>query len=56
MPCAPILLSGPAYERIAASSLKELIVTDSIPLRADVDTSKITVFPCTTCLPKCFSA
>jgi ribose-phosphate pyrophosphokinase len=29
------VLSGPAIERIAGSPLKELIVTDSIPLRAD---------------------
>ena len=41
--CTHAVLSGPAYERIAKSSLKELIVTDSIPLRQDVDTSKITV-------------
>ena len=43
--CTHPVLSGPAYERIAASSLQELIVTDSIPLRTDVDTSKITVLP-----------
>jgi ribose-phosphate pyrophosphokinase len=43
--CTHPVLSGPAYDRIAASSLKELIVTDSIPLREDVDTSKITVLP-----------
>ena len=54
--CTYPVLSGPAYERIAASSLKELIVTDSIPLREDVNASKITVLLCTTCLPKCFSA
>ncbi|MBQ9470931.1 MAG: ribose-phosphate pyrophosphokinase [Bacteroidales bacterium] len=37
------VLSGEAYERIAESQLQELIVTDTIPLRADKDTSKITV-------------
>ena len=29
------VLSGPAVERLAKSSLDELIVTDTIPLRAD---------------------
>jgi len=29
------VLSGPATERIAASPLKELIVTNTIPLRED---------------------
>ena len=37
------VLSGPAYDRINNSKLKEVIVTDSIPLRKDVDTSKFTV-------------
>lgn len=37
------VLSGPAYERINDSALSELIVTDTIPLRADKDTSKIRV-------------
>lgn len=37
------LLSGPAYERINDSVLKEVIVTDTIPLRSDKDTSKFTV-------------
>ncbi len=37
------ILSGPAYDRINASSLQEVIVTDSIPLRTDVDTTKFTV-------------
>ncbi len=37
------VLSGPAYERIAASALDEVITTDTIPLRTDVDTSKFTV-------------
>ncbi len=37
------VLSGPAYDRINASALSEVIVTDSIPLRKDRDTSKFTV-------------
>jgi ribose-phosphate pyrophosphokinase len=37
------VLSGPAYNRIAASPVKEIVVTDSIPLRKDADTSKIKV-------------
>lgn len=41
--CSHAVLSGPAYERIADSVMTELIVTDSIPLRTDKDTSKIKV-------------
>ena len=37
------VLSGPAYERILDSKLTELVVTDTIPLRKDKDTSKIKV-------------
>lgn len=37
------VLSGPAYERIAESKITELVVTDTIPLRKDKDTSKIRV-------------
>ena len=37
------LLSGPAYERIYDSALCEVIVADTIPLRADKNTSKFTV-------------
>ena len=37
------VLSGPAYERIASSSLREIIVTDTIPLKDGMDTSKFTV-------------
>lgn len=37
------VLSGLAYERIARSALCELAVTNTIPLRTDVDTSKIKV-------------
>ena len=35
------VLSGKAYERIDASSLKELIVTDTIPLRGKSDKIKV---------------
>jgi ribose-phosphate pyrophosphokinase len=41
--CTHPVLSGPAYERIAASALKEVVVTDTVPLRDDVDHSKIVV-------------
>ena len=37
------VLSGPAYERINNSSLKEVFVTDTIPLRGDADKSKMKV-------------
>ncbi len=37
------VLSGPAYERIAASKLAEVFVTDTIPLNPKADTSKIKV-------------
>ncbi|MFI3302162.1 MAG: ribose-phosphate pyrophosphokinase [Rikenellaceae bacterium] len=37
------VLSGAAYERINASALQEIIVTDTIPLRQDKDLSKFTV-------------
>lgn len=37
------VLSGPAYDRIAKSSLTEVVVTNSIPLRQGEDTSKIKV-------------
>lgn len=41
--CTHPVLSGQAYERIQNSVLTELIVTDSIPLKEGVDTSKIKV-------------
>ena len=41
--CPLPVLSGPAYERIADSALTELVVTNSIPLRDDKPTDKITV-------------
>ncbi len=41
------VLSGPAYERIAASELEEVIVTDTLKLSSDPakDKSKLTVLP-----------
>jgi ribose-phosphate pyrophosphokinase len=33
--CAHPVLSGPAVERITGSALKSLVVTDTIPLKAD---------------------
>lgn len=41
--CTHPVLSGQAYERIEASALKELIVTDSIPLKEGRPTRKIKV-------------
>jgi len=37
------VLSGPAYDRINSSKLTEVFVTDTIPLRTNLDTSKIKV-------------
>ena len=37
------VLSGPAYDRINNSCLKEVLVTDTIPLKEGADTSKIKV-------------
>jgi ribose-phosphate pyrophosphokinase len=37
------VLSGPAYDRINASPLAEVLVTDTIPLKQGEDTSKFTV-------------
>lgn len=41
--CTHPVLSGPAYDRIAKSSLTELIVTDSIPLNPNMPQDKIKV-------------
>ncbi|MEL6630100.1 MAG: ribose-phosphate pyrophosphokinase [Bacteroidota bacterium] len=35
------VLSGPAYERIAASKLVELVVTDTIPIRQELENIKV---------------
>ena len=39
--CTHPVLSGPAYERIENSALKELIVTDTIPLKRKSDKIKV---------------
>ena len=39
--CTHALLSGPAYERIEASALKRLVVTDSIPLKRPSDSIEV---------------
>ena len=44
--CTHPVLSGNAYQNIATSALTELIVTDTIPLRQNVDTTKIKVLSC----------
>lgn len=40
------VLSGDAYEKINASALEEVIVTDSIPLNKEKDLRKFTVISC----------
>jgi len=39
--CTHALLSGPAYERIEASALKRVVVTDSIPLKRSSDSIEV---------------
>jgi ribose-phosphate pyrophosphokinase len=39
------VFSGPAIQRIAASPVKEVVVTDSIPLNDEKKLSKIIVLP-----------
>ncbi|HLW39489.1 MAG TPA: ribose-phosphate pyrophosphokinase [Brumimicrobium sp.] len=39
--CTHAVLSGPAYERITASKITELIVTDTIPLRQENDKIRV---------------
>ena len=41
--CTHAILSGPAYDRINASCIKEFIVADTVPLQPDKDNSKFTV-------------
>jgi ribose-phosphate pyrophosphokinase len=41
--CTHPVLSSPAYERLAASPLKEIVVTDTIPLREDQEHGNIVV-------------
>jgi ribose-phosphate pyrophosphokinase len=43
--CTHGVLSGPAYDRIAKSSLQELVITDSMPLKEGENTEKIKVLP-----------
>jgi ribose-phosphate pyrophosphokinase len=39
--CTHAVLSGPAYERLEESALKELIVSDTIPLKKKSDKIKV---------------
>lgn len=39
--CTHAILSGPAYERVESSTIKELIVTDTIPLKGKCDKIKV---------------
>ncbi|MCQ2137171.1 MAG: ribose-phosphate pyrophosphokinase [Bacteroidales bacterium] len=41
--CTHPVLSGEAYKRIAESAIEQFIITDSIPLKEGVDTSKFVV-------------
>jgi ribose-phosphate pyrophosphokinase len=43
--CTHPVLSGPAIKRIAASPVKEVVVTDTIPVSTDKRIPKITVLP-----------
>jgi len=43
--CTHPVFSGPAIQRIAASSVKEVVVTDTIPVNDDKKLNKITVLP-----------
>ena len=44
------VLSGPAYERLEASPVKEVVVTDTVPLNTEKKTSKIKVLSIATTL------
>jgi len=39
--CTHAVLSGPAYERLEASKITELIVTDTIPLKKQSDKIRV---------------
>ncbi len=41
--CTHPVLSDPAHDRIAASALKQLVVTDTIPLQSGAAVDKIVV-------------
>ena len=43
--CSHPVFSGPAIQRIATSPVKEVVVTDTIPVNADKKLDKITVLP-----------
>jgi ribose-phosphate pyrophosphokinase len=43
--CTHPVFSGPAIQRIAASPVKEVVVTDTIPVNDDKKLNKITVLP-----------
>jgi ribose-phosphate pyrophosphokinase len=43
--CTHPVFSGPAIQRIAASPVKEVVVTDTIPVNEDKKLDKITVLP-----------
>jgi ribose-phosphate pyrophosphokinase len=43
--CTHAILSGPAVQRIASSNLKELVVTDTVPVPDSKKIGKITVLP-----------
>jgi ribose-phosphate pyrophosphokinase len=43
--CTHPIFSGPAIQRIAASPVKEVVVTDTVPLRDGKKIDKITVLP-----------
>ncbi len=43
--CTHPIFSGPAIQRIAASPVKEVVVTDTIPVNKDKKLDKITVLP-----------
>ena len=39
------VLSGPAIERLKASKIKEVVITDTIPLREEKKFDRLTVLP-----------
>jgi len=43
--CTHPIFSGPAIQRIASCSVKEVVVTDTVPVAADKRLDKITVLP-----------
>jgi len=43
--CTHPIFSGPAIQRIASCSVKEVVVTDTVPVTADKRLDKITVLP-----------